>query len=398
MFASDNTDQVRALQGPVHQARVTPTPERLPVSNVPDQSLPGCDVLFRVARRDTRLASVRYRALLPACALEDGLYRTSVCSSDMPTEVCPRVAIAVKPLQAAEAAWVSGMRARGVPTVVDICDNIFVNGYGGTSSGIADLFRATIRNGLVTVPTESLRAVVQENTGIAPGMVKVVPDIVESAGLLRRQWRMVDGRRAPILQAQLVDRVVPWVRRSARVLGVGRPVLLWFGNHGGSYARFGLDDLMLWEDALRDASALGAQLWVVSNNRQRFEAMRTSLPIRARYFEWSPSRVDALLGFTDVCLVPNSMDAFSRSKSPNRALKALAAGVPVVATPTPAMKELDGAVWLDTPSVGIRAYLEGTGMRERHLASARLLMAQKFSMAALRDAMTDVVQEALAYG
>jgi len=361
-------------------------------------SLPGNDVLFRVAHRDTRLASVRYRALLPACALEDGAYRTNVCSNAVPTQIRPRVAIAVKPLQAAEAAWVSDMRACGVPTVVDLCDNIFVKGYGGTSSGIADRFRATIRNGLVTVPTEALRNVIQENTGIAPEMVKVVPDIVENAELLRRQWRMVGGRRAPMLGAQIVDRVAPWLRRGVRALGVGRPVLFWFGNHGGSYARFGLDDLMLWEDALRDASALGAQLWVVSNNRQRFEAMRNSLPIHTRYFEWSPSRVDALLGFADVCLVPNSMDAFSRSKSPNRALKALAAGVPVVATPTPAMQEFAGAVWLDEPSAGIRAYFEGAAMRERHLASARMLMAQKFSMTALRDAMTDVVQEAIAHG
>lgn len=388
MFASGNTRRAQGIR----------TPDFNPISNGQDHSLPGCDVLFRVARRDTRLASVRYRALLPACALEDGSYRTSVCSSDVPSEVHPRVAIAVKPLQAAEATWVSSMRARGVPTVVDICDNIFVDGYGGASSGIADSFRSTIGNGLVTVPTEALKLVLQENTEIAPGMVKVIPDIVESAELLHRQSRMVDDRRRPVFQMQLAHRVGSWVRRRVRALGVGRPVLLWFGNHGSSYARFGLDDLTLWEDALRDAAALGAQLWVVSNHRQRFEDLRRSLPIHTRYFEWSPSRVDALLEFSDVCLVPNSMDAFSRSKSPNRALKALAAGVPVVATPTPAMKEFSGGVWLDEPSAGIRAYLEGAAMRERHLASARTLMAEKFSMTVLRDAMTDVVQQALAHG
>ncbi len=362
------------------------------------RSMPGSDVLFRVARRDTRLASVRYRALLPACALQDGRYSIGVCSNDVPAKVHPRVAIAVKPLQAAESAWVADMRACGVPTVVDICDNIFVHGYGGQSSGIADNFRKTIGNGLVTVPTEALKTVMQENTGIAPARIKVVPDIVESAALLRRQWRMVEGRGGPMLQALLVNQAVPWVRRSARALGVGQPVLLWFGNHGGTYARFGLDDLMIWEDALRDASALGAQLWVVSNHRQRFEAMRKSLPIRSRYFEWSPNRVDALLGFADVCLVPNSMDAFSRSKSPNRALKALAAGVPVVATPTPAMREFAGAVWLDAPSAGVSTYLQGPRVRDLHLARARTLIAEKFSMTALREAMAGVVSGALAHG
>lgn len=356
------------------------------------------DVLFRVASRDTRLASVRYRALMPACALREDRYTTALCSDALPSQVQPRVAIGVKPLRASDAAWVSRMRARGVPTVVDLCDNIFVDGYGGQGSSIANSFRETVRGGLVTVPTQALRDVVRDNTDVAAERVMIVPDIVENATLLHRQMRMLGPR--PISMARLPgwDRIGAWTGRGIRALGMRGPVLIWFGNHGATHATFGLDDLRLWEDALRDASRLGAQLWVVSNHRQRFEAMQGSLPIRTRYFEWSPSRVDALMPFADVCLVPNSMDAFSRSKSPNRALKALAAGVPVVATPTPAMRELEGAVWLGDPSAGVRAYLGEPAIRDAHLASARQRMRQEFSMDALRKAMSAVMREAFAHG
>jgi hypothetical protein len=352
------------------------------------------DVLFRVARRDTRLASVRYRGLIPACALEDENLTTAICSHAAPSPVSPLVAIAVKPLAGADAAWVSTMRACGIPTVVDLCDNIFVAGYGGADSRIADTFRETSRSGLVTVPTQVLKEVVEQNTGISPMQIRVVPDIVETPALLRRQKRMVQDHADAMTPRNAWLKVSTWAGRNARALGGEGPILLWFGNHGGSYASFGLSDLVIWEDALRDASGLGAQLWVVSNHRERFEAMRASLPIRSRYFEWSPGRVDMLLALADVCLVPNSMDVFSQGKSSNRALKALAAGVPVVATPTPAMRELDGGLWLENPAAGVRAYVEDRVLRDRHLGHARRIMARDFSMQALRNVMSGVVRDA----
>lgn len=365
---------------------------------MPDAATVGRDVVFRIASRDTRLASVRYRALMPACALQDNRYTTALCSDASPSNAQPRVAIGVKPLRASDAAWVSRMRARGVPTVVDLCDNIFVEGYGGRGSAIADGFRDSVRGGLVTVPTKALREVVRDNTDVAAERVMIVPDIVENSMLLHRQMQLLHPR--PLSKARLpgLGQVGAWADRGMRALGMRGPVLIWFGNHGANHGSFGLDDLRLWEGALRDAALFGAQLWVVSNHRQRFEAMQGALPIRTRYFEWSPSRVDTLLAFADVCLVPNSMDAFSRSKSPNRALKSLAAAVPVVATPTPAMRELEGAVWLGEPAAGIRAYLEDPGLRDAHLAVARQRMQQDFSMDALRQAMSAVMREALAHG
>ena len=373
-------------------------PHHRPVLTKPDRDQAARDVLFRIASRDTRLASVRYRALIPACALQDSQYTTALCSDGAPSAVHPRVAIGVKPLRAADAAWVVRMRDRGVPTVVDICDNIFVEGYGGQASAVADGFRKTVRGGLVTVPTEALRAVVRDHTDVASERIMVVPDIVEDATLLRRQACMLGARAAPMQLSRGWNQMRPWAGRSMRALGMRGPVLLWFGNHGANHANFGLDDLCLWEGALRDASLLGAQLWVVSNHHERFRTIQRSLPISARYFEWSPDRVDMLLALADVCLVPNSLDDFSRSKSPNRALKALAAGVPVVATPTPAMLALEGGAWLGDPAAGIRTYLEDRSVRDAHLAFARRRIEQDFSMDALRQAMAAVMQEALARG
>jgi len=243
-------------------------------------------------RREACLGRVRYGPLGPGSGLQEMRYTPALGSDASRSAARPRVAIGVKPLRASDAAWVSRMRARGVPTVVDLCDNIFVDGYGGQASAIADSFGDSVRGGLVTVPTTALRDVVRDNTDVAAERVMIVPDIVENARLLHRQMRLLGAR--PLSTARLPGwgQVGAWAGRGMRALGMRGPVLIWFGNHGASHGSFGLDDLRLWEDALRDAALLGAQLLVVSNHRQRFEAIQGALPIRTRYFQWSPSPVD----------------------------------------------------------------------------------------------------------
>src|SRR5690606_28310419 len=178
-------------------------------------------------------------------------------------------------------------------------------------------------------------------------------------------------------------------RRPEAVPAPSGPVLLWYGNHGAAYARFGLEDLLLYREALREAASRGAELWVVSNNRGKFERLAGELPVASRYFEWTPTIVDALLPLADVCLVPNSLDAFSATKSANRGLKALSNGVPVVAALSVAYQGLVGAMGLDVPGAGVAAFLDNTSVRERHLLEAERFKAAYFSFERLRRAIAE---------
>lgn len=347
-------------------------------------------IYIRVAQRDLRLASVRYRGLLPGCALEDLGWKVSVGTGAALPPEGTNLVVAVKPLSERDATWVRKVGSAGTPVVVDLCDNVFINGYGGQGTVVGQRFIETCSvAAAVTVPTEGLRQIVIARTGMAADRVLVVPDIVETMTLLARQRKLL----------QLKERWPDLIRRLLRGARNGAakraPALLWYGNYGASYANFGMSDLLLFSDALRQASQRhGAELWVVSNNRERFDQLEPQLPIKAHYFEWTPTIVDELLALARICLVPNSLDPFSATKSANRAVKALSSNVPVVATPTAAYSGLDKAVWLGDPASGVLAYLNDPGVRKSHLDEAKRALETHYSIATLRKSLQGVVAAA----
>lgn len=344
-------------------------------------------IYIRVASRDLTLASVRYRGLLPGCALCSLGWRVQVGTGDDLPPAGTAAVMAVKPLSARDAHWVRQVVEAGTPVIADLCDNIFIGDYAGQGTIVGDRFAGScIGLAAITVPTDALRDVVLAKTGLAPERVSVVPDIIETPALLLRQREFLGQK------SDLLGYIGRRLRRLPSPQPANGPVLLWFGNHGASYANFGLQDLLLFGDALREAShRAGAELWVVSNNRDKFDQIATELPIASRYFEWAPETVDALLPAVDVCLVPNSRDPFSLTKSANRAIKALSHRVPVVATPTSAYSDLMEAVWLGDPTQGVMAYLDDLQVRQLHLDAARQILEQRYSFAALRRNMNKVV-------
>lgn len=350
-------------------------------------------IYIRVARRDLALASVRYRGLLPGCALQDLGWNVAVGSGKALPPDDAAFVIAVKPLLEGDAAWIREVAGRGTPVIADLCDNVFIDGYANQGEDIGRRFAALAGAfAAVMVPTAALRDIVIERTRLEPGRVFVVPDIVESRRLLDRQRKLLgQSLRAKEMMMRFAPVARRWLVRRP-------PMLLWFGNHGASYANFGMDDLRLFEDALRLASErFGAELCVVSNNRERFEKLAARLPIASRYVEWTPTRVDRLLSSASVCLVPNSLDSFSATKSANRAVRALSAGVPVVATRTTAYAGLEGAMWLDDPADGIATYLGDRALRDAHLAEAKRVLERQYSIVALGEALQAVLREAASF-
>ncbi|MFT3755795.1 MAG: hypothetical protein QM769_07570 [Pseudoxanthomonas sp.] len=344
-------------------------------------------VHIHLASRNLAMASVRYRGLLPGCALRALGWRVEIGSGDTLPAVDTALALAVKPLSDKDARWVQRVARNDTPVVVDLCDNVFIEGYGGQGTVIGDRLASLCPElAAMTVPTVALRDVVIAHTGLSPQRVLVVPDIVETPALLERQKELL-GERGGLMQRLRQA----WPRPSAVPAAAG-PVLLWFGNHGASYANFGLQDLLLFADALAEAGKrAGAELWVVSNHRDKFEQVAAQLPITCRYFEWAPEIVDTLLPLADACLAPSSLDAFSRTKSANRALKALGRQVPVIATPTDAYADLAGAVWLGDAREGVKTYLDDPATRRRHLDAARRIIAERYSFPSLQRTMAGVV-------
>jgi hypothetical protein len=160
--------------------------------------------------------------------------------------------------------------------------------------------------------------------------------------------------------------------------------LLWYGNHGAAHGRFGMIDLVDNRIALeRIALELDVELVVVSNNLEKFKQMIVPLAIPSRYVEWSPARVQDELARADIVLVPNSCDAFSLGKSANRTALALMAGLPVVATPTPALAPLADCIEAGDFYTGIRRYLTDPQRVATHLVIAKERCEQLYGQAAI---------------
>lgn len=359
-------------------------------------------VTFRIARRGLDLASVRYRGLIPAVAMQlSGWQVELVSGKDQCAET--DLAFAVKPLLQADANWAREQVRQGVPVIVDLCDNVFVPGYGGKDPGIADRFRQTVSlASAVTVPTTALANLLHRCFPDNLPPVFVVPDIVETSAILKKERALV-GVSTGILETAMKS-LKSGISRVSRI-SVARTIsskvkkIIWFGNHGASYASFGITDIEIFEDALRAISEeFLIELWVVSNSREKFNSVVVPLGVPCRYFEWDEERVDTLLPFADVCIVPNSLDEFSRVKSANRALKALAIGVPVVATPTSAYENLGGALWLGDPLEGLRRYLSRPELVAADLAHARESISKNFSLYSVGLAMNKIADQIGARG
>ncbi|MDB5861087.1 MAG: hypothetical protein JWQ76_4776, partial [Ramlibacter sp.] len=149
--------------------------------------------------------------------------------------------------------------------------------------------------------------------------------------------------------------------------------IVWFGNHGAEHAKFGMLDILEYREALETlALEQDVELVVISNNHRKYVENIAPLAIPSRYAEWSSKRVDLELKDAAAVIVPNTLDPFSICKSPNRTVLALASGVPVVATMTPALHPLADYLHTGDPLEALRRLLaDPAGERAKALEGYR---------------------------
>lgn len=264
---------------------------------------------WKVASLSFSMASVRYRAMLPLLALEQRGFKCRVFSAASSEQLDGLdLLVIAKGFSADDFALAQQAVARGVPVILDLCDNIFVSSYGtllSSKTSPALMFIAISRLAkCVIVTTEPLAQVLRSRLGsYVP--VYVIPDGLESRELLeqmrdrlsqallsqrkslaqkilQRVMRFV-GRARTLRTAAIVPltkriavravrelhwkrwgkrtyRVFDKLRRHVRAWAGGSkqsvvmaPVrtvdldakrILWFGNHGAEHARFGMLDLL----------------------------------------------------------------------------------------------------------------------------------------------------------
>lgn len=173
---------------------------------------------WKVSSLTSKIASVRYRALLPMLALEPKGIRNYIFSTASVRNIeGVDVLVLVKNLRLEDFAFASLAAQRGIPVVFDLCDNIFIEGYKGkapTSPSDVFLMMSGVISAVV-VSTDHLAEVVRQKTGNRLP-VFVVPDGIETPALTCEVMRRI--RSAALKESSKLGKVrARLVRSLARV-------------------------------------------------------------------------------------------------------------------------------------------------------------------------------------
>lgn len=362
---------------------------------------------------DPNVASFRYRCLIPAWALRDHGHDSTIFVDEVPDAEGYDALIAVKSAGRRVDEAAARFRAAGKPVYLDLCDNVFVPGYAqrrgpelsaGSVSGLARQV-----SGIIT-PNSALDRVACAH--LRPMQSWVIPDAALTPDAYQAMNAWLPSKVANRARGG-VDRLFAGARRSDRgakvaanaaaghdkhghdVFGVDTDWLvdhlpdetarvIWFGRHGSFHADFGMGLLRPVISELEQAHReRPIELVVISNNRGRFDALTHEANVFTRYEDWSNERVFFELSRADLFVMPSGVDPFSLCKSANRAVLALANGVPVAASYLESLEPLRDAIVIDDWRAGIDAYLLDRDVAEAHLALARPILAEEFSIAAI---------------
>lgn len=355
---------------------------------------------------DPNVASFRYRCLIPAWALCDHGHDSTIFVDEVPDPEGYDALIAVKSAGRRVDEAAATFRAAGKPVYLDLCDNVFVPGYAQrrgpelSAGSVSELARQV--SGIVT-PNSALDRVACAH--LHPAQSWVIPDAALTPDAYQAMSAWLPGKVADKARRG-VDRLLDGAKEAANVaaghdkrghdmFGVDTDWLvdhlpdetarvIWFGRHGSFHSDFGMGLLRPVISELEQAHCeRPIELVVISNNRSRFDALTHEANIFTRYEDWSNERVFFELSRADLFVMPSGVDPFSLCKSANRAVLALANGVPVVASYLESLEPLRDAIVIDDWRAGIDAYLLDRGVAEAHLALARPVLAEEFSIAAI---------------
>jgi hypothetical protein len=290
----------------------------------------------------------------------------------------------------------SRAEALGKALVVDLCDDIFGE---SRDAGNADAFRKQgAQADLVTTTGEALRDIVARQIG-GTGKISIVPDHAETlaltrdlvaafppgphhrtrvfgAGPLRKTWRRLTGRE--------------------RALGAGRKTVVWFGMAGLPRQGAGIEALAGLAPHLNAVNNdIPLQLLIVSTAHGRVRQAAKAFAFPWVFRDWSLLGVYEHVARADACVIPNPPTAYAAAKSPNRALLALCAGTPVIASASPAYAVLGDTIVTDDWQGGLRRYLTDPQAVNNDLAGARGVIDREFAPAIVRDRWAQVFTDAV---
>jgi glycosyltransferase involved in cell wall biosynthesis len=335
--------------------------------SVPTRTTSGLRVGWLLPSQDVNAASTRYRCFHIARVLAkwgvNHSFRTDPDEASWLQQI--DVLIIIKRLDPGIIELVARANDRNTPIFLDLCDDVLHERLPRNLGGVHRMVFNAIAPYLAAVvtPTLTMAQRVRGYAGSVQVPIHVIPDVAETEDLFYQTAEFVTGK--------------PQARRSAPASGFKkkRKSVVWFGNHGAIHSNFGITSLVTAMHGLRLVNNhIPLELVLISNSETMVDAVVRPFGVPTRYETWSPETVYDELKRADAALLTTGDDDFSLTKSANRILQALSAGVPVVTMSVAgqAASDTELAAFSDCLLMGVKkglhAYLGAK--RERNVAAA----------------------------
>jgi glycosyltransferase involved in cell wall biosynthesis len=361
-------------------------------------------VCWRLSAWDPDIASVRYRAAIPAGHLADVAVasRFSAATYGVLEPSPPDAVVFVKAFRERDVELAHRAYAAGVPVLLDVCDNVFAAGYRAHSPEnlrrMAEVAAAVVTTGPALADILRAEIGAELPLHVVADPVETPEDVGAASRIVLRQrlGRAVRERRADIpraLAGAVVRGLVPAFRRTfPRTETTVLPQVLWFGNVGSVEPRFGIVNLADIAAELEAAAReVPFRLLVVTGDRSAYRTQIEPLALETAFAPWDRLTIFHYLRESDVVILPNSRDEFSICKSANRATLALSQGVPVVATRIPSLDPLAGSILFDDFRGGVVTYLRDRELASDHVRRASEVIERQFAARVVANRWRDVL-------
>jgi hypothetical protein len=323
---------------------------------------------------DERVASMRLRCALVVRELQR---LGADARIHHPGDAAPHTLVLSKRYDAATLAQAQQLRTQhGTRLLLDLCDNHFhyaqpVEPFVRRAAELAAAVRGV--DGVVAASQALADAVREHVPDSAP--IEVIGDLIEPRLQPPRRWSERARERWRLLR----------LRRRLWSAGAapGRR-LLWFGNQGSPNVEGGMSDLESVQPALQaHHRTRPLSLTVISNGRERFEALTRGWAFPCLYLPWSSASFDDALALHDIALIPVRANPFTRCKTANRVATASVHGLAVAADAIPAYAEFRDCIVLDDWGVGLQRLMDEPQRRAAAVARARELLEARYAPAVI---------------
>lgn len=330
---------------------------------------------------DPRLASARLRCLRPISELRHRGYPVELFDPRRTDRYSAVVYSKVYDESSCREA--ERLKGQGVRIVFDLCDNHFYNprklAYWRKAQ--ARLRRMLLLAEELVASTPALAEVMKEEVP-AEKPVTIIGDPIETE---------IENVREPSWRRWLALRQFSSLSRRLRAAQAeGQSPLVWFGNHGSLHAEGGMLDLEKIRPLLeRIHRRHPISLTIISNSRTKYRRHIRPWAIPTYYLAWHPETFFPALRLHSIAVIPVGLNPFTRCKSNNRLALALNEGLAVVADPVPSYQAFGAACYLDDWEKGLETYITDPHLRARHIARARSIVENEWTVSRIADRWQD---------